>query len=67
MWFLWISQAWALEFAVIGDFGDDDTAAVAQMVGRWQPDLILTVGDNDYSDGASALGLLRRSRQGISS
>jgi hypothetical protein len=54
MWILCITQAFALEFAVIGDFGDDDddSAEVAAMVAGWAPELILTVGDNDYSDGA---------------
>ena len=41
-------------FAVIGDYGDDDdnTREVADMVKSWQPDFIITTGDNDYSDGA---------------
>lgn len=40
--------------AAIGDYGDDDdnTRAVADMIKGWNPDLIITVGDNDYSDGA---------------
>jgi len=40
--------------AVIGDYGDDDddTRAVADLVKGWSPDYIVTVGDNDYSDGA---------------
>jgi hypothetical protein len=43
-------------FAVIGDYGDDDddTRQVADMIIGWQPDFIVTVGDNDYSDGAYA-------------
>jgi tartrate-resistant acid phosphatase type 5 len=44
-----------VRFAVIGDFGfagDNNTAAVAQMINGWNPpaDFILTVGDNAYSD-----------------
>ncbi len=41
-------------FAVIGDYGDDDdnTRAVSELIASWAPDSILTVGDNDYSDGA---------------
>lgn len=41
-------------FAVIGDYGDDDddTRAVANMIKSWEPDFIITAGDNDYSDGA---------------
>jgi hypothetical protein len=40
-------------FAVIGDYGDDDpeTERVANLVKSWEPDFILTTGDNDYSDG----------------
>lgn len=43
-----------MTFAVIGDYGDDDdnTRAVAEQIKSWMPDFILTVGDNDYSDGA---------------
>ncbi len=47
--------------AVIGDFGDTvpigeepDTLQVADMIKSWQPEFILTVGDNDYSDGMYA-------------
>ncbi|MFQ5589707.1 MAG: endo alpha-1,4 polygalactosaminidase [Phycisphaerae bacterium] len=41
-------------FAVIGDYGDDDddTRAVADLIKGWEPDFIITTGDNDYSDGA---------------
>jgi hypothetical protein len=41
-------------FAVIGDYGDDDndTREVANLIKGWNPDYVLTVGDNDYSDGA---------------
>ncbi len=41
-------------FAVIGDYGDDDddTREVADLIGAWNPNLVLTTGDNDYSDGA---------------
>jgi tartrate-resistant acid phosphatase type 5 len=43
-------------FAVIGDYGDDDddTRRVADMFLGWNTDFIVTVGDNDYSDGAHA-------------
>ena len=43
-----------LRFAVIGDYGDDDdnTRDVSELVKSWDPDLIVTTGDNDYSDGA---------------
>jgi hypothetical protein len=41
-------------FAAIGDYGDDDdnSRAMANMVKGWGPDFIITVGDNDYTDGA---------------
>ena len=41
-------------FAVIGDYGDDDnnTRDVSELIKSWNPEFILTVGDNDYSDGA---------------
>lgn len=39
-----------LSIAVIGDYGDNSRAAgrVARLVNGWQPDVILTVGDNRY-------------------
>lgn len=42
--------------AVIGDFGMDNQAEadVAALVANWQPDAIITVGDNNYPDGAAA-------------
>ncbi len=44
-----------VRFAVIGDYGlaDDAEAAVAALVLSWQPDFILTVGDNNYPSGAA--------------
>ncbi len=45
-----------IRFAAIGDFGDSEndaaTRAVADMVKSWNPDFIITVGDNNYPDGA---------------
>jgi hypothetical protein len=43
-------------FAVIGDYGfsGPDEAAVANLVKSWQPDYILTVGDNNYPDGKAS-------------
>jgi hypothetical protein len=40
-------------FAVIGDYGLDGRPeeAVAELIARWAPDLILTVGDNNYPSG----------------
>lgn len=45
-----------LRFAVIGDFGldGDDEAQVAARVASWNPELILTVGDNNYYDGLAS-------------
>lgn len=39
-------------FAVIGDFGNDneDEKAVAELVKSWQPDFIVTAGDNSYDN-----------------
>ena len=46
-----------IRFAAIGDFGDSDndaaTRAVADMVKSWNPDFVITVGDNNYPDGAA--------------
>src|SRR6267142_5425370 len=43
-----------LRVAVIGDFGGDtpEEAQVAALVAGFQPDLVVTVGDNNYPDGA---------------
>jgi len=40
-------------FAVIGDYGNDsdNEANVAAMVSSWQPDFIITTGDNNYPSG----------------
>lgn len=42
-----------INFAVIGDFGDDGPAEseVAQLVKNWNPEFIITTGDNNYPDG----------------
>ena len=44
-----------VRFAVIGDYGLDGTAEadVAALVHGWQPDIILTVGDDNYPSGAA--------------
>jgi tartrate-resistant acid phosphatase type 5 len=44
-----------LRFAVIGDFGEGNQgeADVASMIHGWNPDIIITVGDNNYPSGAS--------------
>ena len=45
----------SLSFAVIGDYGTNvlGTQEVAALVDDWDPDLVLTVGDNNYPDGAA--------------
>ena len=42
--------------AVIGDYGKagPSAAAVAAMVAGWNPDFVITTGDNNYPDGAAA-------------
>jgi phosphodiesterase/alkaline phosphatase D-like protein len=46
----------SLRFAVIGDFGANSTAEnnVAILVQSWNPDLVITTGDNNYPDGAAS-------------
>jgi len=43
-------------FAVIGDYGNGGTneAAVAARVAAWNPEFVVTVGDNNYPSGAQA-------------
>jgi tartrate-resistant acid phosphatase type 5 len=47
--------AGSLRFAVIGDFGEGNQAEqdVADLVKSWNPELIITVGDNNYPSGAA--------------
>lgn len=47
------SCAGDLTFAVIGDYGSagQPEADVAALVESWQPEFIVTVGDNNYPDG----------------
>jgi tartrate-resistant acid phosphatase type 5 len=42
-------------FAVIGDYGMDNSAEadVAALIQGWQPDLVITTGDNNYPSGAA--------------
>jgi len=46
----------SIRFAVIGDFGDGSTAEgdVANLLKSWDPDFVITVGDNNYPDGAAS-------------
>ncbi len=45
-----------VRFAVIGDFGDNNSneARVATLVDGWNPDFVITTGDNNYPDGEAA-------------
>jgi hypothetical protein len=47
-------QPQAVKFAVIGDYGMDNPAEadVAALIRGWQPDFIITTGDNNYPSGA---------------
>lgn len=42
-----------IRFAVIGDYGNNnpDEARVATLVRGWNPDFVITTGDNNYPDG----------------
>jgi hypothetical protein len=44
-----------VRFAVIGDFGTagPNEASVAALVTRWNPDFVITLGDNNYPSGAA--------------
>jgi tartrate-resistant acid phosphatase type 5 len=46
----------AVRFAVIGDYGLDSEpeADVARMVKSWEPDLVLTTGDNNHDYGEAS-------------
>ncbi len=50
------NQADEIRFAVIGDYGsgNSDEAAVADLVKSWNPDFIITTGDNNYPNGATS-------------
>ncbi|RME63773.1 MAG: alkaline phosphatase, partial [Caldilineae bacterium] len=45
-----------VRFAVIGDYGSGSQgeADVAALVKSWNPDFVLTLGDNNYPDGAAS-------------
>jgi hypothetical protein len=45
----------AVVFAAIGDYGSGDPseADVANLILSWQPDFIITLGDNNYPSGAA--------------
>ncbi|NOY73774.1 MAG: hypothetical protein GXP14_15645, partial [Gammaproteobacteria bacterium] len=45
----------AIRFAAIGDYGaaGPDEQAVAELIATWGVDFIITLGDNNYEDGAA--------------
>ncbi len=45
-----------MRFAVIGDYGSGSSNErdVANLVNSWNPDLVITMGDNNYSSGAAS-------------
>lgn len=49
------AQAQCTRFAVIGDYGDagEPEADVAALVKSWNPEFIITTGDNNYPSGAA--------------
>ncbi len=49
------AQTDKITFAVIGDYGlaSQNEADVANLVKSWNPDFIVTTGDNNYNDGAA--------------
>jgi tartrate-resistant acid phosphatase type 5 len=51
-----VQTSTSVRFAVIGDFGKASTpeADVARLVKSWNPDHVLTVGDNNYPDGEAS-------------
>jgi hypothetical protein len=50
-----LSTDGSVNFAVIGDFGEAGSAAkrVAALVRSWNPDFIITTGDNNYPHGSA--------------
>ena len=50
-----VTPAPVVRFAVIGDYGmgNQAEADVAALVASWQPDFVITTGDNNYPSGAS--------------
>lgn len=55
------APAGTVRIALIGDYGSGDrrAAGVARMIESWKPDLVATLGDNDYSGSGSGSGLER--------
>jgi hypothetical protein len=51
------ARAAKFTFAVVGDYGSgtSNETAVASLIDSWQPDFVLTVGDNAYPEGSTQL------------
>jgi hypothetical protein len=49
------SEPLVLTFAVIGDYGMNNSAEadVAALIHTWKPDLVITLGDNNYPSGSA--------------
>jgi hypothetical protein len=49
-------SATVVRFAVIGDYGNDSSAEarVAGLVDSWNPDFVITTGDNNYPSGEAS-------------
>ncbi|MBX2992559.1 MAG: metallophosphoesterase [Bacteroidetes bacterium] len=46
----------SIRFAAVGDFPSDSSVqAVADMISSWNPDFIITVGDNNYVDNDTSI------------
>ncbi|MFK7908111.1 MAG: metallophosphoesterase [Chitinophagales bacterium] len=56
LFFFCTTKSHAQKFAVIGDYGvgDEQEEKVADLVKSWNPDFILTVGDNNYPNGTAS-------------
>ena len=52
---LQIGAQTAVRFGAVGDFDDDsNTQAVADLISSWNPDFVITQGDNNYGSGSVA-------------
>src|SRR5947209_2576377 len=54
-----LEQRWLLastNFAVVGDYGVDmqSEADVTNLIAGWNPDYVITTGDNNYQTGSAA-------------
>jgi len=51
-----LALAGTVRFAATGDYGSSSSneLAVANLIKSWNPDFIITLGDNNYPDGAAS-------------